>query len=227
MNRVKRWQIIGQTLGSFTYPRDLPLVAGALRQRRRYECPPHIWNTCDALGGFLRPSEAGLIYKAATQWPLAGPVIELGSYAGRSTVVFALGDRQVHSVDAWSLDVTDLSAYHDGQIAAHSIFEQFRTNLARSNVTDKVRLHRGLTQEIGRTWQIPCAILFVDAGHTYEDASGDLRIWTQFLLPDGLLLMHDVFLDGFPGVKRAASELLRQGWRVIASADSLVAFVRK
>lgn len=227
MNRLKRWQTIGHTLCSFTYPRDLPLIVGALRQRRRYTCPPHVWNACDALDGFLRPYEAGLIYWAAMQWPISGPVIELGSYAGRSTVVFALGHRQVHAVDAWSLNVTDLSAYRGGQIAANSIFEQFKVNLAQAGVSDQVVLHRGLTHELGKTWNRSCAILFIDAGHTYEDANGDLRIWTPFLQPGGLLLMHDVVLDGFPGVKRAASELLRRGWHIFASADSLVAFVRK
>jgi hypothetical protein len=43
----------------------------------------------------------------------------------------------------------------------------------------------------------------------------------------GLLLMHDFLGDVYLGVARAASELLQQNWRVVAGADSIVAFSRK
>jgi hypothetical protein len=55
---------------------------------------------------------------------------------------------------------------------------------------------------------------------------GDLEIWTPHLLPQGLLIMHDVLGDVYLDVTRVASELLRQGWRVVASAGSIVAFTR-
>ncbi len=89
-----------------------------------------------------------------------------------------------------------------------------------------MEVHHGLTQEIGRTWKTPGAILFVDAGHTYEDVSCDLETWTPHLLPGGLLLMHDVLGGSYPGVLRAASEWRRRGWRVVVSAGSLVGFVK-
>jgi len=222
-----RLLFIWRTFSSFEYPRDLPLVIGAFRSRHYELCPADIWRIIDTLGGYLRPREAGLLYWAATRWPLAGSVIELGSYEGRSTIVFARAGRFVHAVDAWSLAVPDRSAYRDGQISADDVFDRFKHNLRHAGVEDQVSIHRGLTKTIGQKWNMPCAILMVDAGHTYEDAKSDLETWTSFLLPGGLLLMHDVIYDGFPGATRAASELLDQGWRVIASADSLVAFARK
>jgi hypothetical protein len=39
--------------------------------------------------------------------------------------------------------------------------------------------------------------------------------------------MHDVLGDVYLDVTRAASELLREGWRVQASAGSIVAFTRQ
>ncbi|HKZ87191.1 MAG TPA: class I SAM-dependent methyltransferase [Anaerolineae bacterium] len=224
---ARRLYAIQRTFTSFTYPRDLPLMIGAFRNRRYEPCPANIWQIIDPFGGYLRSREAGLLYRTAARWPLTGPVVELGSYEGRSTIVFASAGRFVHAVDAWSLTVQDRSAYKDDLISADDVFDRFKRNLHCAGVEDRVHVHRGLTKTIGQEWNMPCAILMVDAGHTYEDAKSDLKTWTPFLLPGGLLLMHDVICDGFPGVKRAASELLGKGWRVVASADSLVAFAQR
>lgn len=198
----------------------------AFCKRRRFAIPDKVWKVVEPLSGFLSNKEAGLLYWAAVHWPVAGPVLELGSYAGRSTIVFARAGRHVHAIDAWSLNVADLSAYGGGETDANSVLESFKHNLEQAGVAAKVDIHRGLTQHVGRTWTIPGAILFIDAGHTYEDVKGDLDIWTQHLLPEGLLLMHDVLGDTYLGVTRAASDLLNQNWRVIVSAGSIVGFAR-
>jgi hypothetical protein len=171
--------------------------------------------------------EAGLLYWAACKCPVSGSVIELGSYEGRSTGIFALAGRHVHAVDAWSLDVSDLSAYGQGAIQASHVFNRFQYNLRQMQIEHLVSINRGLTHQIGQTWNEEGAILFVDAGHTYEDVKGDLSVWTPHLHPEGFLIMHDVLGDTYLGVTRAASELLKSGWRVIASSGSAVAFARE
>jgi hypothetical protein len=90
-----------------------------------------------------------------------------------------------------------------------------------------VSVNRGLTHQLGQNWTKEGAILFIDAGHTYEDVRGDLAIWLPHLHPQGFLIMHDVLGDKYLGVTRAASELLRNGWQVIASSGSAVIFTQK
>jgi len=221
--RIKLWT------GFFiriSYPRDLPLVIQAFRKRRKYQVPDETWSIVESVGGFLSMKEAGLLHWAASGWPVQGPVLELGSYEGRSTIIFARAGRTVHAVDAWSLQVDDLSAYGGSATSAESVFDQFKHNIRRAQVETCIQLHRGLSHEVGQHWKIPCAILFVDAGHTYADVRRDLEIWTPHLLPQGLLLMHDVLGDVYMDVTRAAGELLRQDWHVVASAGSIVAFTR-
>lgn len=154
-------------------------------------------------------------------------MLELGSFEGRSTIVLARAGRVVHVVDAWSLAVEDPSPYGDGRVSAEEAFHRFQQNIRRAQVEMQIYIHRGLTHAVGRRWDIPGALLFIDAGHTYADVKGALQIWTPRLLPNGLLLMHDVLGDFHMGVTRAASELLRQNWRVVASSGSIVAFTRK
>jgi len=222
--RIKLW------LGFFTkisYQRDLPLVISAFRHRHTHPIPSHIWQMIDKNGGFLSRKEAGLLYWAACNWPVAGSVIELGSYEGRSTGIFALAGREVYAVDAWSLDVADLSAFGQGTVQADIVFDRFKANLRDMQIENKVSIHRGLTSTVAKTWHQEAAILFIDAGHTYQDVKSDLRLWTPHLHPQGILLMHDVLGDTFLGVTQAASELLSSGWQVVASAGSIVAFQRK
>lgn len=223
LERLRLWS--GFFVG-ITYPRDLPLVWNALRCRPKYTVPASIWTSVDPIAGFLSIKEAGLLYWAACQ-PTEGPVLELGSFEGRSTILFALCGRRVHSVDAWSNDVSDLSAYGEGASKATDSYERFNENLRRNGAADKVSIHRGLSQQVGRGWTTHGAILFVDAGHTYADVKADLEIWTPWLLRDGILMMHDVLGDRYFGVTRAASELRGKGWKVLASAGSIVAFTRK
>jgi len=224
MNRVRLW---ARFFSKISYPRDFKLVGQAFLKRRVFPIPDDTWAIVESIGGFLSAKEAGFLYWAATHWPVDGPVLELGSYEGRSTIVFARAGRQVHAVDAWSLGVEDLSAYGGGATSAHDVLGRFKENIQRAQVEAHVRIHRGLTQDVGRRWHTSGAILFVDAGHTYADVKGDVEIWTPHLLQAGLMIMHDVLGDVYLDVTRAASELLQQGWRVAASAGSIVAFTRK
>jgi predicted O-methyltransferase YrrM len=221
--RIKLW---ARFFRHINYQSDLSLVIHAFRHRRVLPIPNSLWELVDPVSGFLSRKEAALLHWAAREWPVPGPVLELGSYEGRSTIIFACAGREVYSIDAWSLDVADRSAFDPQEDSAEAVFNRFRDHLRRANVEAQVTTRRGLTHEVGLGWTIPGAILFVDAGHSYQDVKGDLALWTPHLLPGGLLLMHDVLGDAFLGVTRAASELLREGWNVVASAGSLVAFIR-
>ena len=217
--RVRHW---GRLLTRIRYPRDLPLLLGSIQHHRFEPLPTELWARLEGVAGFLSPNEAGLLYWAAREWPLAGPVVELGSFGGRSTIVFASAGRQVHAVDAWGeVAVANLKRYD-----LHSMQTVFQTNLQRARVDGLVTAHRGLTSEVAQAWDIHAALMFVDAGHDYADVKDDLLRWRPFLLPGGLLIMHDVLDPNFLGVTRAAAELLREGWHVVTSAGSAVAFAR-
>ena len=211
-------------LTRLSQPEELQLTLAACLHRRAFIPPTEVWAVIEPTGGFLSAREAGFLFHAANTWPVAGPVIELGSYEGRSTLVFALAGRDVHAVDAWSLDIVEASDYQQIESSMETVRERFFANLRRAGVEARVTAHQGLTRQVAQHWTVPCAILFIDAGHSYEDVSNDLRLWTRFLLPDGLLIMHDVILHDHRDVTRAASELLPRGWRVIACAGSIVAF---
>jgi hypothetical protein len=42
-------------------------------------------------------------------------------------------------------------------------------------------------------------LVFIDGGHTFKAAFTDYTNWVSHLLPDGYLLIHDIFLDPSKG----------------------------
>lgn len=214
-------------LSRLSSPDEIRFVLAAFLHHHSCGIPAAVWRQIDALEGYLNEKEAGLLFWAASRWPVDGPVLELGSFEGRSTGVFALAGRHVHAVDAWSANVSDVSAFSRSGEPASFAADRFASNLRKMGIENMVTVHRGLTGEVGRAWKAPGAILFVDAGHTYEDVRQDIEVWAPHVLPGGLILMHDVLGGVFPGVLRAAGELRRSGWRVAVSAGSLVGFTRR
>lgn len=72
----------------------------------------------------------------------------------------------------------------------------------------------GDSKDVGRDWtQGPVDLVFVDGGHQYHEAKGDLDVWRQHIRPGGLLAVHD-YAKGtenkpWPGVDRAVDEYIR------------------
>ena len=51
-------------------------------------------------------------------------------------------------------------------------------------------------------------LLFVDAGHEYEDVKADLAAWSRVVRPGGVIACHDFFSQMHPGVARAVLEFV-------------------
>jgi len=57
----------------------------------------------------------------------------------------------------------------------------------------------GDSPQVGRVWQTPLALLFIDGGHGHEPAHQDYEIWVPHLAIGGTLMIHDVFPDPADG----------------------------
>jgi len=49
--------------------------------------------------------------------------------------------------------------------------------------------------------------VFIDGDHRYEAVRQDIKIWTEKVKPDGLILGHDYGSERFPGVAKAFDEM--------------------
>jgi hypothetical protein len=46
-----------------------------------------------------------------------------------------------------------------------------------------------------RLWATPLSLVFIDGGHSMQTACTDYDAWSRHIIPDGFLLIHDIFTD--------------------------------
>lgn len=144
--------------------------------------------------------------------------VEVGSFAGRSAVAIASGFEpgqswEMHCVDHFKGTGTDYTRALVNQLAKKHgpdvLFDAFNKRIADAGLSSKVTAHRMSSLEAARRWYRDGGkkidILFLDAGHTYEELKADIEAWKPHMAPDGLMMGHD-YRDEFPGVKQAVNE---------------------
>ncbi len=164
----------------------------------------------DQIKGFLAPDEAEALYRHALAASREGPVLEIGSYCGKSTLYLGLACRQ-NAGTVFALDHHRGSEEHqpgeffhdpelfdagEGQV---DTFREFRRNMTAAGLDDTVVPVVAGSEAAARHWQTPLAMVFIDGGHSLEAALTDYRCWTAHLQRGGILAIHDLFADAHEG----------------------------
>lgn len=164
----------------------------------------------DLIKGFMPKNEGEALYRAALSVAEMGPVVEIGTYCGKSAVYIGTACQMTGSV-LFAIDHHRGSEenqpgweHHDPETwdaAAGSMetlpFLRQTLRLARleSNVVPVV----GDSKTVARYWLHPLSMLFIDGGHGEAPARLDYRCWTPKIMSGGLLAIHDVFPDSQDG----------------------------
>jgi predicted O-methyltransferase YrrM len=166
---------------------------------------PEILAAFEGAKGFMPVDEGLALYSAAVEAGGLGlPLLEVGTYCGRSTILLADAAREA-GVTALTLDHHRGSEeqqpgwdYHDPEtvdpeIGLMDTLPTFRRALHRAGLEEHVVALVGRSPQISRIWGTPLGLVFVDGGHTDEHANGDYEGWAPHVAEGGLLVIHDVF----------------------------------
>jgi len=197
--------------------------------------PPGLLTVALAAKGFLPEVEADALYDAA--WALAphGLLLEVGTYCGKSATYLGAAARtrggRVVTVDhhrgseenqpGWEWHDTELV---DPAVGLMDTLPFFRHTMRAAGLDDVVTAVVGRSRDVAAIWSTPLALLFIDGGHTDEHAQGDYDGWARFVLPGGVLAIHDVFPDPADGGQapwRVFQRALGDGWTEIRHVGSL------
>lgn len=159
--------------------------------------------------GFLDDNEGAYLHTLAEQAATEGPILEVGSWCGRSTIWLAAA-AQRHQTVVFALDHHRGSEehqpgemFHDSHLIDDTgrvdTFSAFRRNIASSGLDDWVVPIVTSSETLARFWQTPLGMLFIDGGHSLDAALTDWRGFAQWLRPGGILAIHDVFSDASAG----------------------------
>jgi len=129
-------------------------------------------------------------------------VIELGSWKGASTsALCASGCPSVTAIDHWKGSKFEPDAH--AEAITGSVFEQFKKNTAEYKNLRYV--NADINDAVRDVQDYSVDMVFIDAGHTYEEVRNDIRKWRSKARI--LLCGHD-YGTGWPGVMRAVDEEL-------------------
>jgi predicted O-methyltransferase YrrM len=154
--------------------------------------------------GFLADDEAEALYRYALSMAGRGPVLEVGSYCGKSTIYLGLACQQkqgvVYAVDhhIGSEEHQLGEMFHDPELydtseARFDTFKAFRRNIRRAGLEDTVVPLVATSEVSARYWQTPLAMVFIDGGHSLDAALCDYRCWATHIMKGGILAIHDLF----------------------------------
>ncbi|MER5181371.1 class I SAM-dependent methyltransferase [Streptomyces sp. NPDC002896] len=168
---------------------------------------PDILAAFEAAKGFMPVSEGLALYAAAVEAGRLGlPLLEVGTYCGRSTILLADAARAA-GVTAVTVDHHRGSEeqqpgweYHDPEtvdpeVGRMDTLPLFRRTLHKAGLEDHVIALVGRSPQVARLWNSPLGLVFIDGGHTDEHATGDYEGWAPHVAEGGLLVIHDVFPD--------------------------------
>jgi MMP 1-O-methyltransferase len=172
--------------------------------------PAELRAAAEAAKGFMPPAEGLALYATAAAYASRGPILEIGTYCGKSTIYLAAAARQagqlVITVDhhhgseenqpGWEYHDPTLVDERTGRL---DTLPGFRGTLAGTGLEDQVIAVVGRSAQLAGLWRAPLGMLFIDGGHTDEAAQADYANWSPWVAPGGALAIHDVFPDPADG----------------------------
>lgn len=175
--------------------------------------------------GFLAEDEGRALFDAALSVAALAPCLEVGSYCGKSSVFLGVACRARNSF-LYALDhhrgseehqlgeeYHDKDLYHVADEVIDS-FPEFRRTLRRFELENVVIPVVTASAVAATAWSAPLSLVFIDGGHSPAMSMADCISWSKFVIPKGIMAVHDIFErpeEGGQGPFLAVQALLNSG----------------
>ncbi len=157
-----------------------------------------------AAKGFMPDDEGLALHDAGLDGGRLGPLLEIGSYCGKSGVYLGTAARAAGTV-LFTIDHHRGSEenqaeweHHDAEVVdartgRMDTLPFFRRTIEDAGLEASVVGVLGDSPTVGRYWTTPLGFLFIDGGHAEAVAMADYDTWAGHVLAGGVLAIHDVF----------------------------------
>jgi len=182
--------------------------------------PPDLLQHARGAKGFMPEDEGLLLNRYAEERLPLGPVLEVGTYCGKSAIYLGAAAREVggsvFTVDHHRGSEENQAGWEhhdralvDPELGLMDTLPVFRTTLARAGLEDEVVAIVGRSTTVSAHWGTPLSMLFIDGGHAEIHAQNDYSGWAPWVMDGGLLVIHDVFPDPADGGRPPYDVFLR------------------
>lgn len=130
-------------------------------------------------------------------------IVEIGSYIGQSTMMFADEAKLVISVDPFmnNYDPND-DACHAADIPTE-VYQKFLENTSSYENISHIKMISDDAVKVLENLKID--MLYIDGVHTYDQVKKDIENYKHIIKPGGLICGHD-YTSHFQGVMNAVDE---------------------
>lgn len=186
------------------------LVTDAHDSRRTHALPADLLGHARAAKGFMPEAEGQALHHWARERLPYGPVLEVGTYCGKSAIWLGGAAREaggtVFTVDHHRGSEENQAGWEhhdnslvDDEVGLMDTLPTFRRTVFDAGLEEQVVAVVGRSDTVSRWWRTPLSMLFIDGGHGVEPARADFRGWTPWVMAGGILAIHDVFPDPADG----------------------------
>jgi hypothetical protein len=142
-------------------------------------------------------------------------LLEIGSWVGVSTELFAKYFRKVVAVDPWSKTVGINTQYNMRQVE-----KEFDNRIKIYDNVEKMKMTSKKFAEFSKKEYVRCFdVIYIDGAHDYKNVYQDIKLWKDRC--KYFICGHD-FYDKFPGVKKAVRELLGEPDKLFPDSSWLI-----
>ncbi len=171
---------------------------------------PDLLEVARGAKGFMPDDEGLALHAAGVDGGRVGPLLEIGTYCGKSAVYLGAAARAAGTV-LFTLDHHRGSEenqagweHHDPEVVDPETGKMdtlpfFRRTIHAADLEDVVVAIVGHSIPVSRAWQTPLGFLFIDGGHAEDVAMADYAGWSPHVVAGGVLAIHDVFEDPSAG----------------------------
>jgi MMP 1-O-methyltransferase len=171
---------------------------------------PRLLAAARAAVGFMPDDEGLALYEAGLVGGRSGPLLEIGTYCGKSALYLGAAAREtgtvLYTVDHHRGSEENQAGWehHDERLVdprsgRMDTLPFFRRTIEDAGLEDAVVAVIGSSPVVAANWGTPLGLVFVDGGHAFDAALADYEGWSRFLVPGGVLVFHDVFEDPSAG----------------------------
>jgi predicted O-methyltransferase YrrM len=160
------------------------------------------FDVAETAKGWLHPEEGPALYDYALKAPAGHPLLEVGTYCGKSSCWIGAAAQQTGTVlftvdhHRGSPEMNEGQNCHDPDVVVdgrHDTLPTLRRNVAAAGLEGVVVPVVAPSEIVGRWWTTKVGFLFIDGGHDAVTAMNDYENFARHVVDGGFLLFHDAY----------------------------------
>ena len=196
-------------------------------------------NNISKLKGFMPKHEGIALTKWSEKFSSIGPIMEIGSYCGKSAIYLSKGailnDQLVYTIDHHfgSEEHQIKEEYFDSEIFDYKNQRVNTLPLLIKNI-NKIQVKNIVpivsnSVDIASKWNAKLGMVFIDGGHSFKAANNDYVSWSTKIKKNGALVIHDIFENPDQGGQapfEIFQKALKNNFEVYERVDTLACLIK-